>query len=71
MYFAGTHQGTASGDHYIFQAGRQESRRAYETVSGRLKKVDTYERKLVMADGITVSMGYIIQMECGLFWEEE
>lgn len=38
---------------------------------GGLKKVDTYERKLVMADGITVSMGYIIQMECGLFWEEE
>lgn len=55
----------------FFRPDARKAGGAYETVSGRLKKVDTYERKLVMADGITVSMGYIIQMECGLFWEEE
>lgn len=52
----------------FFRPDARKAGGAYETVSGR---VDTYERKLVMADGITVSMGYIIQMECGLFWEEE
>lgn len=43
----------------------------YESVSGNLRKIDMYERKLVMTDGTTILMEYIIQMECGLFWEDE
>ncbi len=40
-------------------------------MTGNLKKIDTFARKLVMADGTAVLMEYVIQMECGLFWEEE
>lgn len=55
----------------FFKPDARKEGGAYETVSGSLKKIDTYERKLVMAGGKTVLMEHVIQMECGLFWEEE
>ncbi|MCI8605871.1 MAG: YolD-like family protein [Hungatella sp.] len=55
----------------FFRPDGRKTGGAYETVTGNLKKIDTFARKLVMADGTAVLMEYVIQMECGLFWEEE
>lgn len=36
---------------------------AYQTVSGKVRKIDFYERRLIMEDGMALPMEYIIQMD--------
>lgn len=38
-------------------------------MSGTVRKVDTWKRKLVLADGREVPMEYIMDMDSELFWE--
>lgn len=45
--------------------------RVMGTLYGRRRGLRMRLSNWMRTDGITVSMGYIIQMECGLFWEEE
>ena len=35
---------------------------SYETITGRLKRIDDYERQLVMVDGKTIPLGHIIDL---------
>lgn len=35
---------------------------SYETITGKLKRVDGYERQLVMVDGKTIPFGHIIDL---------
>lgn len=35
---------------------------SYETITGSLKRIDDYERQLVMVDGKTIPFGYIIDL---------
>ncbi len=35
---------------------------SYETVTGRLKRIDDYERQLIMTDGTIISFGNIIDI---------
>lgn len=46
-----------------FQLDERKAGGAYRSVSGRIKKIDGYERRLVMADGKTIPMEYIIEIE--------
>lgn len=45
---------------------RPDSRKkggSYQSVSGIIKKIDTYERRLLMTDGTVLPMEYIIQID--------
>ena len=40
---------------------------AYVTVTGRVKKVDDYQRLLILTDGTKIPLDEILDMESGLF----
>lgn len=44
---------------------------AYQTVSGKVRKIDFYGRRMIMEDGRVLSMEYIIQMNSAIFESEE
>lgn len=45
-----------------FKPDGRKQRGSYETITGRLKRIDDYERQLVMADGKTIPFGHIIDL---------
>lgn len=47
----------------FFRPDERKAGGAYVSVSGRIRKVDTWERKLVMEDGTEVPMDYVIDLE--------
>ena len=53
----------------FFRPDARKEGGAYESVSGTVRKVDTWKRKLVLADGREVPMEYIMDMDSELFWE--
>lgn len=40
---------------------------AYRTVCGRLKKLDTFARRIILTDGTQIPMEDVVDMECELF----
>lgn len=43
----------------------------YQTVSGKVKKIDFYSRRLIMDNAVILPMEYIIQMDSVIFEREE
>lgn len=50
-----------------FKPDERKAGGAYVTVSGSIKKIDTYEGMIVLADGTKVPVNDIIEMESELF----
>ena len=50
-----------------FEADTNKAGGAFLTVSGRIKKIDKYERKLVFTDNSTFSFDDISNIQCELF----
>lgn len=50
-----------------FVPDERKSGGAYVTVTGRVKKVDDYQRFLVLTDGTKIPLGEILDMESELF----
>lgn len=50
-----------------FKPDGQKSGGAYLTVTGSVKKIDEYERNLVMTDGMKIPIDFIIEISCDLF----
>ncbi|MCI9146849.1 MAG: YolD-like family protein [Hungatella sp.] len=46
-----------------FKPDARKAGGAYETMTGNLKKIDTYGRRLVMADGTEIPVEYIVRIE--------
>ena len=55
----------------FFQPDERKAGGAYVSVSGRVRKVDTWKRELVLADGTAVPMEYVIEMEGDVFYDWE
>lgn len=51
----------------VFQPDERKNGGAYRTVSGMIRKIDFYERKLVMEDRISLPMDYLIEIDSELF----
>ena len=51
----------------FFQPDAVKAGGAYVTVTGTIKKVDEYERRLVMADGVAIPIDEVTAMEGELF----
>lgn len=47
----------------FFQPDSRKKGGSYQSVSGIIKKVDTYERRLIMSDGTALPMEYVIQID--------
>lgn len=47
----------------FFRPDNKKAGGAYEALTGHLRKIDTWGRKLVMTDGTAVSMEYVIEIE--------
>ncbi len=54
-----------------FQPDAKKDGGAYLTLTGRVKKVEAYEQRLVLEDGRTVAMENIMSMEGQVFAEME
>lgn len=54
-----------------FRPDARKAGGAYVTVTGRIKKIDLYERTLLMEDGTGIPMGEVMGMEGEVFWELE
>ena len=50
-----------------FKPDERKAGGAYVTVSGSIKKIDTYEGMIILADGTKVTVNDIIEMESELF----
>ena len=46
-----------------FQPDSRKKGGSYQSVSGTVKKIDTYERRLIMTDGTVLPMEYLIQSD--------
>lgn len=46
-----------------FQPDERKSGGAYGTASGTVKKIDFYEKKLILMDGTVIPMGYMVGLE--------
>lgn len=55
----------------FFRPDQRKEGGAYMSVSGRVRKVDTWKRTLVMEDGTAVPMEYVIAMEGEVFYDWE
>ena len=55
----------------FFRPDQRKEGGAYVSVSGRVRKVDTWKRTLVMEDGTAVPMEYVIAMEGEVFYDWE
>lgn len=53
----------------VFQPDKRKNGGAYRTVFGIIRKIDPYERKLVMEDGTSLPMDYIIEIDSELFYK--
>lgn len=51
----------------FFEPDDKKSGGAYQSVSGIIKKIDTFRHRLVMEDGQSLSMEYMIQLDGELF----
>ncbi len=54
-----------------FVPDERKSGGAYVTVSGRVKKIDSCQRLLVLNDGTEISFDEILNMECELFSDND
>jgi hypothetical protein len=54
-----------------FQPDARKAGGAYATAAGRIRKVDFYERMLVMEDGAEVPMKAVVGMEGEIFSDLE
>ena len=52
-----------------FEPDRHKAGGAYVTITGKVKRVDTYEQALVLTDGREIPMEAIYDLRCGLFPE--
>lgn len=52
-----------------FEPDRYKSGGTYVTVTGSVKRVDTYDQSLVLTDGREIPMEAIYDLRCGLFPE--
>lgn len=50
-----------------FVPDERKSGGAYVTVTGRVKKVDDYQRQLILTDGTKIPLDEILDMESELF----
>ena len=50
-----------------FQPDERKDGGAYVTTTGRLKKIDEYERTLVIADGIVIPLDDVLEIQSELF----
>jgi hypothetical protein len=53
-----------------FKPDEKKNGGAYLTVTGNVKKIDDYERQLVMTDGTKIPFNSIIEFKCDLFNKE-
>ena len=51
----------------FFQADERKGGGAYRTVTGTVKKIDTFERLITMRDGTKIPMDDVLSMEGALF----
>ena len=51
----------------FFQADERKEGGAYQTVTGTVKKIDTFERLITMRDGTKIPMDDVLSMEGALF----
>ena len=54
-----------------FQPDAKKDGGAYLTLTGRVKKVEAYEQRLVLEDGTAIAMENIMSMEGKVFAEME
>ena len=54
-----------------FVPDQRKSGGAYVTVTGRVKKIDSYQRLLVLNNGAGISLDDILNMECELFCDTD
>lgn len=47
----------------FFQPDNRKEGGSYQSVSGNIKKIDAYERRLIMSDGTALPMEYVIQID--------
>ena len=52
-----------------FVPDERKSGGSYATITGNLTKIDSYERKIIMTDGIKISLNDIIDVESDIFSE--
>ncbi len=50
-----------------FKPDEKKNGGAYQTVTGSVKKIDEYERNLIMTDGSKILFDLIIELKCNLF----
>lgn len=55
----------------FFEPDQKKSGGTYVTVTGRIKKIDEYEGKLVLEDGISILMADVTAIESEIFYEGE
>ena len=55
----------------FFRPDERKAGGTYVSVSGKVRKVDTWKRELVLADGTAVPMEYVIEMEGDVFYDWE
>ena len=53
----------------FFEPDRYKAGGAYVTITGKVKRVDTYDQSLVLTDGREIPMEAIYDLRCGLFPE--
>lgn len=53
-----------------FKPDEKKSGGAYITITGNIKKIDEYERELVLSDGAKIPIDFIIGISCDLFDNE-
>lgn len=51
----------------FFKPDEKKEGGAYQAVRGRVRKIDSYERRLVMEDGMTLPMEWIVQIDSEIF----
>ena len=51
----------------FFQSDERKEGGAYQTVTGTVKKIDTFERLITMRDGTKIPMDDVLSMEGALF----
>lgn len=55
----------------FFEPDQKKSGGTYVTVTGRIKRIDEYEGKLVLEGGISILMADVTALESGIFCEGE
>lgn len=54
----------------FFQPDAKKSGGSYDSYTGNLRDIDTYEQKLVMTDGKKITLSFVLDIDCKLFDNE-